>query len=538
MKRFSLYLLAGTALLASCSDFLDTVPNDALSPATTWKTETDAENFVNGCYNGLLDGGSLLYLDCGSDIGYNNFPWEGWRPWGDGSLSSSSPGATFYGFSIIRRCNTVLENIDKITFASESKKKDLAAQAKAIRAYRYFVMNWWYGGVPVIEAYTTAEEAQVPRKTEEEVRKQIAADLDEAIPDLNVTPAARGRIAKGAALAIKMREALYYADWQRAKEAAQAIIDLKQYSLDPDYTNLFKLAGTGSPEIILADQHIENLFGLGTIGQMYNNADNGWSSIVPTQNLVDMYEMNDGLTKEESTDYDATRPFANRDPRMAMTILYPGREWKGEIVNTLDKTIGNADNLNYPSYTDNASKTALTWAKYLDPIEQYGNIWDTGACPIVFRYAEVLLSYAEAANELDGPSGEIYDYLDKIRGRAGMPPVNRAKYNTKESLRELIRRERCVELAGEGLRRADILRWKDSAGKMLAETLLNGELQRIVGTVDYAEPDPFKRAVVDLQADEQSRKIETRRFLPHNRYLPIPQSSLDKNPQLTQNPGY
>ena len=289
MKRLSIYLLAGVALLsASCSDFLDTAPHDALSPSTTWKTEADAESFVVGCYNGLWDPGSILYLDCGSDLGYNNFSWEGWRPWGDGSLSSSNTGASFYSFTIIRRCNTVLDNIDNVEFKSEEKKKDLIAQAKAIRAYKYFLMNWWYGGVPIIDSYLTAEEAQVPRNTEEEVRKQIAQDLDDALAGINTVPSERGRIAKGGVLAIKMREALYYGEWQKAKEAAQAIIDLKQYELDPDFSNLFKLTGVDSKEIIIADQRIPNTFGLGTIGQMYNNKDAGWSSIVPTQNLVDM----------------------------------------------------------------------------------------------------------------------------------------------------------------------------------------------------------------------------------------------------------
>jgi len=536
MKRLSTYLLAGAALLSvSCSDFLDTAPKDALSPSTTWKTETDAESFVVGCYNGLFDPGSILYLDCGSDIGYNNFPWEGWRVWGDGSLSSGNTGASFYNYAIIRRCNTVLENIENVTFSSPEKKADLIAQAKAIRAYRYFIMNWWYGGVPIIESYTTAEEAQVPRSTEAQVREQIAQDLEDAIASLKVVPSARGRIGKGAALAIKMREALYYGDWDKAKNAAQEIINLKQYELDSDYENLFRISGIDSKEIILADQRIENIYGLGTIGQMYNNKDAGWSSIVPTQNLVDMYEMDNGLLKEEEgSGYDATHPFAHRDPRMDMTVLFPGQEWRGEILNTLDEMVGGKKNLNFPTYTDNASKTALTWAKYLDPIDQYSNIWNTAACVIVFRYAEVLLSWAEAENELNGPSAQVYDYLDDIRGRVGMPKVDRAKYGTKEALRELIRRERCVELAGEGLRRADILRWKDSGGKMVAETVLNGELKRITGTVNTNESDPYKRATVTGEA-----LIETRKFAAKNRYLPISQTDvIDQNPNIDQNPGY
>lgn len=535
MKRLSIYLLAAgmTAFATSCSDFLDTLPKDQLSPATTWQTEADAQGFIVGCYKDLFDGSTLLYLDCGSDIGYNNFPWEGFRPWGDGSLSSSNPGKILYDYKSIRKANTFLENVEKVTFSDEAVKKNYIGQAKAIRAYRYFIMNWWYGGVPIIKSYSNADEAKVQRNSEKEVRDAIAKDLDEAIPDLSKVPAARGYIAKGAALAIKMREALYYGDWQRAKDAAQGIIDLKQYELDPDFTNPFKIAGLDSKEIILADQNLENLPGLGTIGQMYNNAEGGWSSIVPTQNLVDMYEMSDGLTKEESKTYDAEHPFAGRDPRMAMTVLYPGRNWNGGIINTLDKKLADgSDNKNYPMYTDNASKTGLSWAKYLDPMDQYGDMWNSGICPIIFRYAEVLLSYAEAANELSGPSKDIYDYLDQIRGRVGMPAVDRAKYATKDKLRELIRRERTVELAGEGLRRADIVRWQEN-GKMLAEKVMSGDLKRIVGTVDEKLADPTKRAKVT-----GTEVIETRSFAARNRYLPIPQTSMDKNPNLKQNTGY
>lgn len=535
MKRLSIYLLAAgmAALSTSCSDFLDTAPKDQLGLSTTWQTEADARGFIVACYSGLLDGNSLLYLDCGSDIGYNNFPWEGYRPWGDGSLSSSNTGASFYDYTSIRRANTFLENVDKVSFSSDAVKNDFIAQAKAIRAYCYFIMNWNYGGVPIIGSYTSAEEAQVARNSEQEVRDCIAKDLDDALAGIAEAPEARGYIAKGAVLAIKMREALYYGDWQKAKDAAKAIIDLRQYELDPDYTNLFKIAGVGSNEIILADQHIETLYPLATVAQMYNNAEGGWSSIVPTENLVDMYEMSDGLTKEESKTYDAKHPFANRDPRMGMTILYPGRDFNGGIVNTLDKTLSDgSENKNFPTYTDNASKTALSWAKYLDPMDQYGDVWNSGVCPIVFRYAEVLLTYAEAANELGGPSDEIYGYLDQIRQRVGMPSVDRTKYGTKDKLRELIHRERTVELAGEGLRRADIIRWKEN-GKMLAEKVMNGELLRIEGTVDEAEADPTRRATVTGTA-----VIETRQFSARNRYLPIPQGSIDKNPNLKQNTGY
>ena len=399
-------------------------------------------------------------------------------------------------------------------------------------------MNWIYGGVPIIESYETAEEAQVPRNSEEEVKNFIYNELDEAIPMLYDAPEASGYIAKGTALALNMRASLFYGDYQRAKDAAKAIMDLGIYELDPSYENLFTLAGQNSKEIIASVQHDENLYSNWMIATMYNNADGGWSSMVPTQNLVDTYEMSNGLTKEEAgSGYDATHPFANRDPRMAMTVLYPGMDWVGltgkTILNTLDATIDGAKNPNYPDDADNASKTALTWAKYLNPYTQYGDIWSTNAQPIVFRYAEVLLSYAEAENELNGPSAEVYNLLNQVRNRVGMPDVDQNKYNNQAKLRELIRRERSVELAGEGLRRQDIIRWKDDSGKMLAETVLNGPLTRVVGTVNTSEPDPTKRATISGTA-----LVENRAFASYNRYLPIPQSAIDKNPNLKQNEGY
>lgn len=546
MKRYTKYMFMGAiALVAtSCSDFLDTAPLNALSPATTWQTEDDARKFAIGCYGGnnddtpdWEDGGNILYLDCTSDFGYNNFEWESYKSIGNGTMTPSGSVANFYDFAVIRRCNTFLENIENIEFADEQEKRDLIGQVRTIRAYRYFIMNWWYGGVPIIDNYDTAEEAKVARNSEEEVKNFVNTELDTAIGELNAAPSERGRMAKGAAMGIRMRSALYYGDFAKAKEMADGIIALNLYSLEPDYNNLFKIAGQDSKEIIMAVQYINSTKDLYTVGQMYNNGDGGWSSIVPTQNLVDTYEMSDGLTKEESSLYDPVHPFANRDPRMEMTIIYPGFEWNGKIINTLDKTIDGSDNANYPASANNASKTALTWRKYLD--EQYANgIWSTNACPIVMRYAEVLLTAAEAANEISGPSADIYDKLDMIRARVGMPAVDRARYATKETLRELIHRERAVELAGEGLRRADILRWTDAGGKMLAETVLNEVLERVVGTVNYNESDPTLRAVIDLNASASDKKIEDRKFGTHNRYNPIPQSAIDNNPNLSQNPGY
>lgn len=536
-------MLGVTALLAvSCSDFLDTTPQDALSPSNTWKTEADAQKFLIGCYDGWEDGTELLYMDCASDFGYNNFQWEGYKDFANGNMTQANAGTNFYKYTTIRRCNTFLENVESVEFSSEAVKKDLMAQARVLRAYNYFIMNWLYGGVPLIENYSSAEEAQVPRNTEAEVRKFIETELDECTADLNKVPSERGRIAQGAALALRMREALYYGDYATAKAKAEAISALGIYELEPDYSKLFQVAGQDSKEIILAVQYIPNTKDLGVIGQMYNNGDGGWSSIVPTYNLIDTYETVNGLTIEEDNNYDPAHPFKDRDPRMAMTVTYPGADYvkidgSTAVFNTLDKEINGESNANYMTVADNASKTGLTWSKYLSPITQYADIWHSNACPIVFRYAEALLTWAEAENELNGPSTMVYEKIDSVRVRAGMPKVDRTKYNTNDKLRELIRRERGVEFAGEGIRRADILRWKTPDGKMLAETVLNGRLERRVGTVGTGN-DPETRATITLNPKPEDVLIENRTFKPFHRYFPIGQSVMDKNKALVQNEGY
>lgn len=548
MNNLYKYLLAGllTAGSVSCSGFLDTAPRSQLSQKTTWKTAEDAEKFLVGCYDGWESGSTILYMDCLSDFGFSFHTHEGFRSIGNGTMSPSNPGASFYNYAIIGRCNLLLKQIEQIPSIPEAQKKRIIAEAKVIRAYQYFTMNFLYGGVPIIDLPQNADEARLPRKSEAEIRTYIAKDLDEAIPDLQ-TSVPRGRLGKGAALALRMREALYYGDWQLAKDKALEIISLGIYSLEPSYQKLFTVAGQGSPEIIAAVQYLETVKPLDTsIGSMLNNSVGGWSSMVPTANLVNTYEMKSGLTTDEAgSGYDPTHPFKDRDPRLGMTICFPGAnyitpEGKTAIYNSLDQTLpGGKKNEDFPESANNSSKTGLTWNKYTYPANQYADMWATNASPIVFRYAEVLLSYAEAENELHGPSADVYAKINLVRQRAGMPVVDQAKYATKEKLRELIHRERAVEFAGEGLRRADILRWKGTDGKMLAETVLNGPLERMVGTVNPAGSDPETRATINPSAPASAKLVESRTFRPHFRYLPIPQRVLDRNPHFGRNnPGY
>lgn len=538
MKKIILLLITAS-FLASCSDFLNTAPNDAISSETFWKTEDDARKAVVGCYNDFASGYQILYLDCTSDIAYCPFTWEGgYTQVANGTMSASSC-LSLYGYTAIRRCNTFLANIDKIAFKDPAEKSYMIAQVRVIRAYKYALMNQWYGGVPLSnELAETAAEAQLPRKTQQEIYDFVVKEIDAALADLKATDD-KGRITKGTALALKMRTALHLNDYATALNAAQEVQKLG-YTLEPKYENLFALTGKDSKEIIYATQYLMVVQEFWLTGAMYNQMDNGWSSITPSHNLVDMYEMANGQTiTEAGSGYDAVHPYAGRDPRFYASILYSGKDWKAtksqRIFNTLDKDIDGKKNDDAPANGD-GTRTGLTWGKYLFPGDQYKDPWKTDACPILYRYAEVLLTIAECNVEMDNGSLAVAaDCLDEIRLRAGMPAVDRAKYSSKEAMRELVRRERTIELAGEGLRRQDILRWTDSRGQMVAQTVMPGALTRVTGTVDYTVTDETKRAKIAVGKTEV---VENRVFDPYMKFLPFPQAELDKNKQLKQNAGY
>lgn len=553
IKSYTLAALFIGACMTSCDDFFDTAPKDALSPATFWKTESDAQQAVVACYqdwnNPATGSTDVFFADCMSDISFSHTGSSKYKYVGNGSTTQAST-VSYYSYTTIRRCNLVLANIDKVPFTNESVKNDLIGQVRTIRAWRYFQMNYWYGGVPlIVDLPQLAEDARLPRDTEETVKKFVYDELDQAVTELNEKPEARGRIAKGTALAIKMRASLYWGDLDQAMKAARAIQDLHLYELEKTltYQELFSLQGRDSKEIICSMQHIPTTYAFGNTIRLFNNQDGGWASFVPTQNLVDMYEMSNGLMpEEEGSGYDPTHPFANRDPRLKNTIIYPGQDWLGadnkvRVFNTLDKTIDGKKNVDYMDAATNASHTGLIWAKYTVPITQYSaSLGNDELCPILFRYAEVLLTIAEIDVERNENFDEVYSILDELRTRQGMIPVDRSRYASQQRLRELVRRERCLELAGEGLRRPDLLRWKDENGKVLAETLLNGPLYRMVGTVDASNPDPDMRATIEQPTEDNKnlRRLEDRTFSAFQRYLPFPQDQLNTNPNLKQNEGY
>ncbi|MDO5606896.1 MAG: RagB/SusD family nutrient uptake outer membrane protein [Capnocytophaga sp.] len=532
MKKFkNIYGFALAVLLAGCSLDLDTVPKDALSPSTFWKTQKDVELALTGCYRGFESSSSIMYRDCASDDAYNNFPWEGFKNIANGTLTAADPGSGYYSYAIINRCNEFLDGIEGTTFLSNDAKEAYKAQARFLRAYRFFLMNISYGDVPLtLKNFATPEEAKVPRDPSATVSEFIKTELEAIIPLLPASYDTKdyGKITKGAAQALLMRYYLYKGDNANALSVAKSI---SGYSLFPSYSGLFNPENEKNSEVILSVQQTQDLYRV-DFTPFLPNGSGGWSSVVPTQDFVDAYEMADGTTIAEAQaagTYDPANPYKNRDPRLRATVIYPGQLWQGKPF----ASIVDGDN-NYHNKADNATKTGYNYRKYLNHYDANPGAayWNSGADVFIFRYAEVLLTIAEASNEVSGPSAEVYAALDQIRNRAGMPSVDQAKYNTKETLRNLIRNERRVELAMEGLRRWDIIRWK-TAPDVLNTTLM-GTRRGTVLTTTQANGD------FDVNLNLPANEIEVRTFDAGKNYLlPIPQSAIDKNKNLNpNNPGY
>jgi hypothetical protein len=552
--------LIGTGVFTSCDDFLNIYPKDQLTVATYWNTDDDADAAVTAAYNwwvnNYLGSKFIFYEDSYSDIGFNYTNSSQMRNMGRGSISPSAAPNYWRQYETIRRCNFVIENIDRIPASeiTDAKKNDFLAQVRAIRGYSHAYLATWYGDAVIMDFVPkTAEDAKLPREAQAKVKEFAMNDLLWSAENIAEKPAQKGRIAKGAVLSMIARFNLLWGNYPEALDAANKVIALKQYELDPNFLNIFSMSGQNSKEIICTYEHVKTTSAFTDVIRFYNNADGGWASYSPTQNLVDMYEMANGkMINEAGSGYDPVHPFANRDPRLKNTIIYSGQDWIGRnniprILNTLDKKLPNGSmNKDYYLAADNASHTGMLWAKYLRPNQaQYSSSMnDDALCPIIFRYAEILLTKAECLVEMNQNLQEVLDIIDLLRIRGGHIAVDRNKYDTQAKIRELLRRERTIELAGEGFRFEDIVRWDEydangaKTGKKVIETVMPGNLLRLCGTVNYNEPYPDRRAVIDINAPLEDRLVEIRYFDKKQFLLPIQQNEMDANPQLVQNPGY
>ncbi len=527
MKKYSLYAVLLLFITSCSSDFLDRNPLDQPSNETFWNTEKDALAAATGCYEGWFSMDEVVYFDCASDNAYNPFPWEGWQVQATGYATANDYGQNYMKYDKIVRCNNFLANINRPEMSEEIRSR-LTAEVRFLRAWHYFLKVTLYGDVPLVKEVLDVNNSYLPRTPKAEVVKFILDELNEIAPLLPETYASSdaGRVTKGAALTLKARMEIFEGDYAACATTCEQIMKLG-YSLFPDYKGLFKIANMGNEEVIQDVQYVENLAKNGILGVMPPASVGGWSSINPTQALVDAYECIDGKTIEESPSYNPKDPYKDRDPRLAASLIYPGCLYEGSYFNPIDIKDPTGDY--YAPY--GRSKTGYHPRKYIDNLGDYADMWNTGMNAIVMRYAEVLLMYAESKIELNQIDASVYEALDAIRTRAGMPTVDKAIYNNQSKMRELVRRERRVELALEGLRWFDICRWK------IGEEVMPGQVYgALLGTVD-AETGA-------LNLTDERIKVEIRLFDPAKHYLwPIPQSVIDASvtngePTMVQNPGY
>jgi hypothetical protein len=338
----------------------------------------------------------------------------------------------------------------------------------------------------------------------------------------------RGRATKLAALAIKSRLLLYAASplfnptndlnkWQLAANASKAIIDSNKHSLVTPYTNIFNFgAAQYNNEVIFATQAL-NRNDIET-----NNApisyDGAKGRTDPIQEFVDAFEMTNGKPISDLTSgYNATNPYNARDPRLALVVNYNGRIFKSRAVETF---VGGADGLNK---NVNATRTGYYLRKFLSEAATWNQASNTLARRpwVVFRYAEILLNYAEALNEVQGPVADVYKYVNQVRQRAGVAMPVLPTGLTKDQMRLRIQNERRVELCFEGHRFFDVRRWK------LGEQFLNKPVTGMNIVKLPAGTFTFTRF-----------QVENRVFADKNYLFPFSQNDINRQPALVQNPGY
>lgn len=531
----------------SCTNELEKYPMNAPSTETFLKTENELQAALVACMNPLTlrfgENPYINWFEMYSDIATNRDT----RPedfWGNSDANDVKViwNMTYRG---IGRCNFLLNNLER---AQENVSKEIIlnieAQAKFLRAYYYFMLSEFYGGVPLITNVLELSEANVSRDSKEGITTFILKELDEAVENLTINNQPNTMtISKGAAWALASRVALFNEKWQQSIDAAQKVMLLEgdQYILNSDYGAICLRAGITSKEIIWAIQFNYNDIYQQNPLSMRSRMASGYSNRMPVQALVDSYDCIDGLPIDQSTLYNPQKPFENRDPRLGLTIALPGSIYYGYQFEThKDSTMCWNYNVSPPQRVANldathtyASFSGYAWRKYADPTEEDDTKSDIN--PIVIRYAEVLLNYAEAKIEANSVDESVYTAINKVRIRAGMPIITDGKSQTE--LRSIVRKERKAELAGEGLRYYDIKRWK------IAEQVLNGPCYGRIprgyltsapsidenGTPDYSE----------ISNASEMRIIQTRNFDKNKHYLwPIPNIELQTNPNLDQNPNY
>ncbi|AEL27499.1 RagB/SusD domain-containing protein [Cyclobacterium marinum DSM 745] len=544
-----------STLLYSCEDYLVKYPLDQPSDATFWSTESELQMAINSVYRSLYftDRATThvpfqFLFDFATDISWDR-NLSVWQLLGQGQVTSVEPtlifGAWSNAYVNIGNCNRLLAYMHKaenVTNADTFKR--IEAEARFFRAYWYGWLINLYGDVPFTTDPLDVFDAGLPQTDKETIYHFVMEELELAgdmLPE-EYPSSDRGRITKGAAWALKARLALFNNDWEIAAEASGKVMALGKYELYSNFDELFTYEGQNNSEELLTIQfsranQLTHETPIHTRGRLTG----GFATKIPTQALIDSYASIDGLSINESPLYDPKNPFENRDPRLNATCVVPGSIFLGYQFETHPDSLQVWDyNQNPPKRIDNqevinpyATFSGYQYRKYVSSDEREFRR-ESELNIMLIRYAEILLIYAESHIELGQVDNTVYEAINSVRERAGIPGIEQGK--SLEELRQIVRQERKVEFAYEGLRFFDIRRWE------IAEDVLSGPLYgRPLGEYKsnhIPEFDENGTPVYEAYAGEL-RVFDTRIYNPSkDKLLPIPQRELDINSNLTQNPGY
>ncbi len=538
--KYTTASIISVLLLASCKK-LDLSPTDRFTELTFWQVNDNVNNALNNIYGSIYSAQPFFYNEAMSDNAFTRLGINSGLP---DVIASGNFTPTLVRFQRewgdrfggIKSCNLFLGNIDKNTSMSAELKNRMKAEARFVRAWHHFgLMNWW-GDVPLLKKDLTPDEAKtINRSPRADVLAFILNELDEAAAVLpantNYATADRGRITKGAALALKARVLLYENNrMQDVVNTCEQLINNQAqngtYSLAPSYSNIFTAANKYNSEVIFDLQYVLNYrmwgdyvdFAPISAGARGNN-------LAPSQELVDDYIMLNGKgIRETGSGYDENNPYNNRDPRLKATIVYDKYPWQNADGSTQiiyikpGSTPAGSNSTNEYTPSGQGTATGYYWRKYWDKDAISG--FNSGTNLILVRYADVLLMYAEAKQALGQMDETVWNKTIKaLRQRAGFTDPGALNYPGNTDMTNIIRRERRSELAMEGTRIDDIRRWK------LSETVLNGWLHG----AKFGDPN----------TDNGYLRVQQRLFDKNKNYLwPVPASERALNPNLSQNTGY
>jgi hypothetical protein len=561
-KTYSISAIACFVLLfaaTGCKKTWEDVPLEQFTEEYVWDKEdslgTKARGFLADIYRNLPSGYNRVsndLLDAGSDdaissaIGATDI-----QKLATSSFTSlTNPEDNWNNFySTIRKSTMFLNNFDKVPLNvkmadGRSAKPAWRAEARFLRVFAYFELLKRYGGIPLMgdAVLQIEDDVSIPRSSFAESVSYIVAECNKVADSAYIDPIQDGQlgyVTKGAGLALKARVLLYAASplynggnieaantltgyaafdaerWKAAADAAKDIMTYGKFKLETEFKNIFITAN--SREILFSkvggpNQEVEK-----------NNGPIGYAAAVsqgrtsPTQELVDAFPMGNGLPiTDPASGYDANFPYASRDPRLTFSIFFNGSQWLNRAVQTFE------GGLDKPNTNVQQTRTGYYMRKFMGNFENQSGLSNTSHNFAYFRYAEVLLNYAEALNEYAGPTTDVYAAIQSIRQRAGLNPFQLAAGLTKDQMRVIIRNERRVELAFEEHRFWDIRRWK------IAEQVMNTPLHGL--RIDISSAGNKSYQVVE---------VLTAKFKAPAMYLfPIRYDEVAKNRQMKQNPGW